>query len=138
MKLNGGCDKPVCRLKAKSPTFGECIVLFFRDCGKIRTLLVFGKPLRTSEALRRWSQHHGVEQFWRYLKSSLRVSAMSLQSRQGAYTSLGIKVISYLMLLQISIAEGRTFHQIQLQLTGERQTLRDFMTHFHTRTLKEP
>ena len=56
-----GCDKPVCRLKAKSPTFGECIVLFFRDCGKIRTLLVFGKPLRTCEALRRWSQHHGVE-----------------------------------------------------------------------------
>ena len=133
-----GCDKPVCRLKAKSPTFGECIVLFFRDCGKIRTLLVFGKPLRTCEALRRWSQHHGVEQFWRYLKSSLRVSAMSLQSRQGAYTSLGIKVISYLMLLQISIAERRTFHQIQLQLTGERQTLRDFMTHFHTHNPKEP
>ena len=133
-----GCDKPVCRLKAKSPTFGECIVLFFRDCAKIRTLLVFGKPLRTSEALRRWSQHHGVEQFWRYLKSSLRVSAMSLQSRQGAYASLGIKVMSYLMLLQISIAERRTFHQIQLHLTGERQMLTDFMTHFHTRTPKEP
>ena len=44
---------------------------------------------------------------------------------------LGIKVMSYPMLLQISIAERRTFHQIQLQLTGERQTLRDFMTHLH-------
>ena len=33
-----GCDKPVCRSKAKSPTFGECIVLFFQDRGKIRAL----------------------------------------------------------------------------------------------------
>ena len=133
-----GCDKPVCRLKAESPTFGISIVIFFRDCGKIRTLLVFGKPLRTCEALRSWAQHHGIEQFWRYFKSSLHISAMSLQSRQGAYTSLGIKIISYLMLLQISISERRTFHQIQLQLTGERQTLIDFMTHFHEINPKEP
>ena len=133
-----GCDKPVCRAKAISPTFGECIVIFFRDRGKIRTLLGFGKPLRTSEAMRIWSQHHGIEQFWRYFKSNLRVSAMSLQSREGAYVSLGIKVISYLILLQISISERRTFHQIQLQLTGERQTLTDFITHFHTIIPKEP
>lgn len=133
-----GCDKPVCRLKAESRTFGECVVIFFRDRGKIRTLLVFGKPLRTCEAVRIWSQHHGIEQFWRYLKSSLHVSAMSLQSREGAYVSLGIKVISYLMLLQVSISEQRTFHQIQLQLTGERQTLTEFITHFHQLTPKEP
>ncbi len=133
-----GCDKPVCRAKAISPAFGECIVIFFRDRGKIRTLLGFGKPLRTSEAMRIWSQHHGIEQFWRYFKSNLRVSAMSLQSREGAYVSLGIKVISYLILLQISISERRTFHQIQLQLTGERQTLTDFITHFHTIIPKEP
>ncbi|RKU20887.1 hypothetical protein C6503_05230, partial [Candidatus Poribacteria bacterium] len=133
-----GCDKPVYRAKAISPTFGECIVIFFRDRGKIRTLLVFGKPLRASEAIRIWSQHHGIEQFWRHLKTNLHVSAMSLQSREGAYVSLGIKVISYLMLLQISISERRTFHQIQLQLTGERQMLTDFITHFHTIILKEP
>ena len=133
-----GCDKPVYRVKAISPTFGECIVVFFRDRGKIRTLLVFGKPLRTSEAIRIWSQHHGIEQFWRYLKSNLHVSAMSLQSREGAYVSLGIKVMSYLMLLQVSISERRTFHQIQLQLTGERHILTDFITHFHTIIPKEP
>ena len=133
-----GCDKPVYRAKARSRTFGECVIIFFRDRGKIRTLLVFGKPLRTCEALRSWSQHHGIEQFWRYFKSSLHVSAMSLQSRQGAYTSLGIKVISYLMLLKISLSERRTFHQIQLQLTGERQILIDFMTHFHEMNPKEP
>ena len=133
-----GCDKPVCRLKAESPTFGECVVVFFPDRRKIRTLLVFGKPLRTCEALRIWSQHHGIEQYWRYLKSSLRVCAMSLESREGAYVSLGIKVISYLILLQVSITERQTFHQIQLQLTGERQILTDFMTHFHELTSKEP
>ena len=33
-----GCDKPVYRTKAMSRTFGECIVVFFRDRGKIRTL----------------------------------------------------------------------------------------------------
>ena len=122
-----------------SPTFGECVVIFFRDRGKIRTLLVFGKPLRTSEAMRVWSQHHGIEQFWRYLKSNLHVSAMGfLQSREGAYVSLGIKVISYLMLLQISISERRTFHQIQLQLTGERQTLIELIAHFHDIIPKEP
>ena len=133
-----GCDKPVCRLKAESRTFGGCVVIFFRDRRKIRTLLVFGKPLRTCEALRIWSQHHGIEQYWRYLKSSLRVSAMSLQSREGAYTSLGIKVMSYLMLLQISISERRTFHQIQLQLTGERQIFSELIAHFHEPNLKEP
>ena len=133
-----GCDKPVCRRKAESRTFGNCVVIFFRDRGKIRTLLVFGKPLRTCEAIRIWSQHHGIELYWRYLKSSLHVSAMSLQSREGAYVSLGIKVISYLILLQVSISERRTFHQIQLQLTGERQTLTDFLTHFHELRPKEP
>ena len=133
-----GCDKPVCRLKAESPTFGACVIIFFVDRKKIRTLLVFGKPLRTCEALRIWSQHHGIEQYWRYLKSSLHVSDMSLQSREGAYVSLGIKVMSYLMLLQVSIAERRTFHQIQLQLTGERQRLMEFITHFHKPNPKEP
>ncbi|MCY3742417.1 MAG: hypothetical protein OXH00_15485 [Candidatus Poribacteria bacterium] len=43
------------------------------------------------------------------MKSNLHVSAMSLESREGAYTSLGIKVMSYLMLLQVSISQRRTF-----------------------------
>ena len=106
--------------------------------GKIRTLLVFGKPLRICEALKIWSQHHGIEHFWRQTKSSLNLSDMSLQSTQGAYTGIGIKVMGYLMLLQISILERRTFHQIQLELTGQRQMLLEIMTHFHELNLKEP
>ena len=133
-----GCDKPVCRVQATSPTFGECIVLFFLDMGKIRTLLVFGKPLRTCEALKIWSQHHGIEHFWRQTKSSLNLSDMSLQSTQGAYAGIGIKVMGYLMLLQISILERRTFHQIQLELTGQRHVLKEIMEHFHEQNAKEP
>ena len=133
-----GCDKPVCRVRATSPTFGECIVLFFFDMGKIRTLLVFGKPLRTCEALRIWSQHHGIEHFWRQSKSILHLSDMSLQSTEGAYAGLGIKVLSYLILLHVSILEQRTFHQGQLELTGQRHMLLEIMTHFHELNAKEP
>ena len=49
---------------ATSPTFGKVVVLFFADRGKVRTMLVFGKPLRACEILRIWSQHHGIEQYW--------------------------------------------------------------------------
>ena len=134
-----GCgDKPVCRVKATSPTFGECIVLFFFDMGKIRTLLIFGKPLRTCEALRIWSQHHGIEHFWKQLKSRLHLSAMSLESTEGAYAGLTIKVMGYMMLLQVSILERRTFHQIQLELTGQRLMLLEILTHFHEQNPKEP
>ncbi len=63
---------------------------------------------------------------------------MSLESTQGAYAGLGIKVMSYLMLLQVSILERRTFHQIQLQLTGQRQMLVAIMAHFHELKPKEP
>ena len=59
-----GCDKPVYRTNATSPTFGKVVVLFFADRGKIRTMLVFGKPLRACEILRIGSQHHGIEQYW--------------------------------------------------------------------------
>ena len=66
------------------------------------------------------------------------LSDMSLESTQGAYAGLGIKVMSYLMLLQISILERRTFHQGQLQLTGQRQMLLEIRAHFHELNLKEP
>ncbi len=57
---------------------------------------------------------------------------------QGANAGLGIKVMSHLLLLRVSILERRTFHQIQLELTGKRQMLLEIMTHFHELNLKEP
>ena len=64
-------------------------------------MMGFGKPLRSAEILHIWSQHHGIEQFWRHLKTDLKLSAMSLHQRNGAYASLGIKIFSYLMIQQV-------------------------------------
>ena len=100
-------------------------------------MMVFGRPLRSAEILHIWSQHHGIEQFWRHLKTDLRLSAMSLHHRNGAYGSLGIKVPSYLMIQQVSRSARLTFHQIKLQLSGDRQMLSIISEHFHERSTQE-
>ena len=126
-----GCDKPVRRCRAKSLTFGELVLLFFSTHAKTQTMMVFGKPLRAAEILHIWSQHHGIEQFWRHLKTDMRLSAMCLHHRNGAYGTLGIKIISYLMIQQVSQSTRLTFHQIKLQLSGDRQMLAIIRAHFH-------
>ena len=99
--------------------------------GKVRTMLVFGKPLRSCETLRIWSQHHGIEQYWRYLKTDGQLSSISLENRDGAYASLGIKVLSYLFIQDVSRSVRKTFHQIQLELSGQRHMLSTLSEHFH-------
>lgn len=126
-----GCDKPHYRTQAISQTFGSLVILFFMDMGKIRTMLVFGKPLRSSEILRIWYQHHGIEQLWRHLKTDLKLSKISLEGRQGAYIGLGVKILSYLLMQHLSRLTRKTFHQIQLELSGKRQMLSDLSEHFH-------
>ena len=126
-----GCDKPICRVNGESPTFGAMVLLFFLDRGKGQTMMVFGKPLRACEILKVWSQHHGIEQFWRHLKTDLNLSAMSLEGRQGAYANLGVKVINYPMLQRVKCWTRHTFHQGQLELSGQRQTLFEISAHFH-------
>lgn len=127
-----GCSKPIARLKAQSPTFGELILLFFKDCGKCRCMMVFGRSLRAAEILSIWCQHHGIEQFWRHLKSIVRLSAMSLHGRDGAYATLGVKVLAYLLLLGISLETGLTLHQIQVQLFGQMEMFLDILSHFQS------
>ncbi|MDE0426175.1 MAG: transposase [Candidatus Poribacteria bacterium] len=126
-----GCDKPVRRFRAKSPTFRQLVLLCFSANAKTQTMLVFGRPLRAAETLHIWAQHHGIEQFWRHLKTDLRLSAMSLHHRNGAYGTLGIKVLSYLMIQQVSRSTRLTFHHIKLQLSGDRQLLSVIAAHFH-------
>ena len=132
-----GCDKPMRRFRANSPTFGQLVLLFFPTHGKTQTLRVFGRPLRSAEILHIWAQHHGIEQFWRHLKTDLRLSAMCLQHRNGAYGSLAIKVLGYLMIQQVSRSTRLTFHQIKLQLSGDRQLLSIIAAHFHEPNLQE-
>ncbi len=64
-----GCDCACARAKAQSPTFGKLILLFFASGTTMRCMMVFGKPLRSAEILSIWRQHHGIEPFWRNLKS---------------------------------------------------------------------
>lgn len=126
-----GCDKPHLRVFAESPTFGKTLLLFFVDGSKIRCLMVFGRPKRAAEILRIWRQHHGIEQFWRNLKSVVHLSEMSLQRRDGAYASLGIKVLSYLLIISVSMVTGLTPQKIILLLSGQREHLLELMEHFH-------
>ena len=105
--------------------------LIVSDMGQMRTMLVFGKSLRSAEILKIWGHHHGIEQFWRLMKSNLKLSEMSLSSRRGAYASVGIKVLGYLVLVNMRVSTGRTFHQIQLELSGQRERFGAILAHFH-------
>ncbi|MYG06897.1 hypothetical protein F4167_09810 [Candidatus Poribacteria bacterium] len=62
---------------------------------------------------------------------------MSLQHRNGTYGSVGIKVLGYLMIQQVSRSTRLTFHQIKLQLSGDRQLLSIIAAHFHEPNLQE-
>jgi effector-binding domain-containing protein len=125
-----GCSCPVHRVKAESPTFGKLVLLFFNDCGKIRCMMVFGRPLRAVEILSIWHQHHGIEQFWRHLKSQLQFHQMRLRGRNGAYAAMAVKVLSYLLLTHLTLATGLTFHQMVLVLSGQRALLGETIEHF--------
>ena len=65
------------------------------------------------------------------LKTDLKLSAMSLEGRQGAYVNLGLKVMSYLLIQHVSRSVRKTFHQIQLELCGQRHMLSTLSAHFH-------
>ncbi len=56
---------------------------------------------------------------------------MSQRGREGAYAGLGVKVLSYLLLQEVSRSVRKTFHQIQLELSGQRHILSDLSQHFH-------
>jgi hypothetical protein len=126
-----GCSCPVCRVKAESPTFGKLVLLFFKDGGKVRCMMAFGRPLRGVEILSVWHQHHGIEQFWRNLKSHVQLHQMRMRGRDGAYASLAVKVLSYLLLTHLTLATGLTFHQIALLLSGQRASFWETIEHFH-------
>jgi len=59
---------------------------------------------------------------------------MSLHRRDGAYASLGVKVLAYLMLTDVSRATGLTPHQIILKMSGNRAVLAEILSHFQPST----
>ena len=56
---------------------------------------------------------------------------MSLKGQNGAYANLGVKVMNYLLGQHVSRSVRKTFHQTQLELTGQRQMLSTLSENFH-------
>ena len=71
------------------------------------------------------------------LKTDLNLASMSLKGRNGASANLGVKVMSYLLGQQVSGSVRKTFHQTQLELTGQRQMLSVLSAHFHEQIPRE-
>ena len=126
-----GCEVNVARKVAQSPTFGKVVLPFFADGKRIRCVMCLGKALRGCEILAIWRQHHGIKQFWRSLKALLKLSSMSLHGRDGAYSGIAVKLLSYLMGLFLSEETGKTLHQIQMALRKEVYPEVFFREHFH-------
>ncbi|WP_231937555.1 hypothetical protein [Geminocystis sp. NIES-3709] len=90
------------RQKLSNPTFGTLNLLFFQKSNSNCYLLMdlSSISLRGAEIWRIWTAHNIIEQFWKILKSVLKIAEMKLR-KQGIYTGLLIKIIMYLMLLSI-------------------------------------
>jgi DDE family transposase len=130
-----GIDVPSCRLWGDSPTFGSLILFFFRkSTTRSYYLMNFSQmSLRGAEIWHIWKQHHGVECFWKTMKSIFHIRSMQLQG-DGLYTALLIKVLAYLLALRLQ-ADGvfskLTITEIMRTLRRE-EDLREFLaTHFH-------
>lgn len=93
---------PCVRKKLSNPTFGELNLLFFQKSNSSCYLLMdlSSISLRGVEIWRIWSAHNIIEQFWKMLKSVLKIAEMKLR-KQGIYIGLLIKVIMYLILLSM-------------------------------------
>ena len=94
-------------------------------------MMVFGRPLRSSEILAIWHKHHGIEQFWRHLKSIVNLASMSLMGRDGAYATIGIKVLAYLLLLLIAQESNLTLYRVKVMVQQELEASQFFNEHFH-------
>jgi hypothetical protein len=127
-----GCKGiPVARKEAESPTFGKVILVFFMDCSKLKCLMVFGRKLRSCEAISIWKQHNSIEHFWRRLKYDLQLHRMRLRSRQGVYATVAVKLVAYLMMEMVSSMTRMTFQQIKNYAKGEIDLYSFFNEHFH-------
>ncbi len=99
---------------------------------RIKCVMAFGKKLRACEILSIWRQHHRVEQFFRRLKTDLQIHKMRMRSREGVYATIGIKLLAYLLMENLSATSGLTFHQIKIRAKREVDVCSFFKEHFHS------
>ena len=94
--------------------------------------------MRGAEAWHIWGQHNIIEQFWKILKSVLKIKAMRPQGN-GLYVALLIKVIAYLV--AIMLRKERPYFKMSITQIM-RKIRRDFdledilREHFHLKILR--
>ena len=90
-------------------------------------------PGRSAEIWKVWEQHHRIEQFWRLLKSVFRIKSIQLRG-DGLYAGLLIKVIAYLMVLQLKAQKAfKNLSVVQILRKIRREGSLDTLIneHFH-------
>lgn len=130
-----GIDVPALRVEAQSPTFGKRVLFFFqKSTTRSYYLMDFSSPhLRGAEIWHIWKQHHGVEVFWKTLKSIFKIQAMQLPG-DGLYTGLLIKVLAYLLAIRIQTQRAFskfTLIQLMRKIQREEDLKTLWMEHFH-------
>lgn len=127
-----GCgEKKVKRKIGVSKSFGKAALVFFEESKRVKCLMCFGRALRACEVLNIWRQHHGVEEFWRALKSDCQIKKMRPVLRQSAYIACALKLLAYIVMNKISNQLGITIHQLKLRVRREIDVLNFFVEHFH-------
>lgn len=114
---------------------GEVNLLFFK---KRNTRCFFlmdlsNVTLRGAQIWRIWTAHNVIEQFWKILKSVLKIADMKLR-KQGIYTGLLIKLIAYLILLSIQFLprfRHLSITQIMRKIQSEIKLSELLQEHFH-------
>ena len=130
-----GIDVPALRVEAQSPTFGKPVLFFFqKSTTRSYYLMDFSSPhLRGAEIWHIWKQHHGVEVFWKILKSIFKIQAMQLPG-DGLYTGLLIKVLAYLLAIRIQTQRAiskLTLIQLMRKIQREEDLKTLWTEHFH-------
>lgn len=130
-----GIDVPAQRKKLSNPTFGQVNLLFFRKSSTRSFYLMdlSTNSLRSVEMWRIWQGHNLIEQFWKILKSVLRMGSMRLRG-DGLYTGLLIKVIADLLIVSLQFCPSfRSLSLTQIMRKLKREfDLEDLLKeHFH-------
>ena len=134
-----GCSQtPVARKSGESPTFGTATLLFFKAMNQIQCIMCFGRKLRSCEILSIWHQHHGIEYFWRCLKSDFQYHCMRFRDKHGALLTLAIKVMAYFAFNCLGFKTTMTFRQISIYIQQHFDVCSFFCEHFHLAHVYNP
>ena len=130
-----GTDVPSCRIKGKSPTFGDVVLFFFeKSTTNVYYLMDFSvNAMRGAEIWHIWKYHNLIEHFWKILKSTFKIKSMRLRG-DGIYAGLLVKIFSYLLAVRLK-SQGEylklSLVQIMRKIRKEHD-LRELMEeHFH-------